>query len=97
MYGRMGADAIQDSQSRLSGTGSWPLGRSNPCGQIGRLVQKWASVTSPMAPARMTSTVRTVDSLPRDGVPMCVASFFSAATSAIRRASFTSRVSGFSQ
>jgi hypothetical protein len=50
-----------------------------------------------MAPARMTSTVRTVDSLPRDGVPMCVASFFSAATSAIRRASFTSRVSGFSQ
>ena len=29
-----------------------------PCGQIGRLVQTWTSRTSPIAPARMTSTPR---------------------------------------
>ena len=55
LYSRMGAGPIHRSQSNVAGTGSPGRGAAMPWGQIGRLLQVWTLVTSPMAPDQIIS------------------------------------------
>ncbi len=70
---------------------------SVPCGQMGRLVQTWTSLTGPIVPARMISTAvrRPFSAVP--WLPIWVATLYFLAASRICRASKTECVNGFWQ
>ena len=97
-YGRSGAGPSHTSQSSVGGTGAVSVGRSTPCGHqpAGRSVQTCSSVTSPITPARSTSTARRVPSNACPCVPICVATREAVAAFAIWRTSQMLRASGFS-
>ena len=46
-----------------------------PCGQIGRFVQTWTSVTSPMAPSQIHSLISRAPSLEWPWLPIWVTTF----------------------
>ena len=86
---------LQQAAAATAGfTGS---GRGMPCGQYanGRLVQTCTSLTSPMAPAQMSSFTRRASSDECPWLPIWVATFVSFAFFASVRASSTDQVSGF--
>ena len=65
------------------------------CGQIGRFVQTWTSVTGPSSPARTSSTARLRPFSPVPWLPIWEQTLFSLASRLSRWASKTVRVSGF--
>ena len=89
----------------MSGTGGVSLGRSMPCAQysgslplcVGRSDQTWTSRTGPIAPSQIHSLISRLPSKAMPWLPIWVATLASRAALARARASYTVRVSGFSQ
>src|SRR6185437_1061672 len=97
LYGVSGAGPSHTSQFIVLGT-DWAAGhfmRTGACGQIGRLVQIWISLTLPIAPAWMASTPDRSPGVAFPWLPIWLTIFISLATSRIMRASATVCVRGF--
>src|SRR5579863_3541251 len=60
---------VQRSQDMVSGTGISAGQSGRPCGQIGRLVQAWTSVTLPISPDQTISAHCRVPSLEYPWLP----------------------------
>ena len=99
-YGRPAATPSQAFQSRPGGTATTSrvvaaFMAVKPCGQIGRFVHTWTSVTSPRMPLWTISTLRRKPSPPEPWLPICVTTLLAFAASKNWCASQMVRTSGF--